>query len=367
MVAGVLAAGVLAAAASASAATSGPQAARTAALTGVSCGGAGRCLAVGFAGTGFRPPALAESWNGARWRLAAQPHLRSPVSVDCVSPSFCVAIGIANSGGKGATAVWNGTRWTAGHGTAPVAIGALSCASKTFCVDAGVAGPLQQWNGASWQNMTLPRPPGSTDFTLSGVSCPSAGFCMAVGASTTDPDSLIPQTVAETWNGSSWQLIPSPTHTKTSSFSAVSCTSSSHCVAVGAFFTAARPTYQAFNVAAVWNGTTWQVTRLPGPVGFPYGFDHLSQGPESISCATATSCMTVGSFTNARTRQPDSVAIAWNGAKWQLTSLAGPRTGIVSVSCPLANRCMAVGRNGKSTLAERWNGTRWTLLSTPRV
>jgi hypothetical protein len=323
---------------------------------------------VGYRGKQFRPPAIAESWNGARWRLTAQPPLRGPISTDCVSPSFCLSIGISQQAAdKGATATWNGSTWKLSHGRQPSVIGRLSCVSAKFCVNSGAAGLTELWNGRSWRDLSAPVPPGTTDFNLTGVSCTSPTFCMAVGAYTTDPDSIVPQTVAETWNGSAWKLIPSPTHKRTSAFNDVSCTSSQHCVAIGGFFTAARPTYRASNIAGVWNGTSWNVMRLPGPVGFPHGFDNLNQGPDSISCATAKRCMAVGSFLNARTRMRDSVAIAWNGSKWLLTELRGPKSGIADVSCPSPNSCIAVGRNGTRALAERWDGTSWTLLRTPSV
>jgi len=240
--------------------------------------------------------------------------------------------------------------------------------SPKFCINVGVGGFTTLWNGQSWRELHAPQPPGTTDISLSGVSCTSTTFCMAVGAFTTDPDSIVPQTLAETWNGSTWKLIGSPTHNLTSAFNDVSCTSPTHCTAIGAFFTSQEhDNYRAFNVAGLWDGASWHVMRLPGAIGFPEGPDNLNQGPDSISCATASRCMAVGSFENARTRLPDSVAIAWNGTKWQVTKLPGPRTGIADVSCPSANRCIAVGHDRNRALAERWNGTSWTLLRTPAV
>ena len=344
------------------------QVAKSVALTGVSCSQPRQCLAVGYRGKHFRPPAIAESWNGARWRLTAPPPLRGPISADCVSPSFCLAIGIAQKApGSGATATWNGSSWKVRPGRPPSVIGRLSCVSPKFCMNSGAGGLTELWNGKSWRDLSAPEPSGTTDINLSGVSCTSPRFCMAVGVYTTDPDSIVPQTVAETWNGSAWKLISSPTHKPTSAFNDVSCTSSQHCVAIGAFFTAARPTFRAHNIAGLWDGTSWHVMRLPGAVGFPQGFDNLNQGPDSISCATASRCMAVGSFLNARTRMRDSVAIAWNGAKWRLTKLRGPRSGIADVSCPSQNRCIAVGHDGNRALAERWDGTTWKLLRTPSV
>jgi hypothetical protein len=216
------------------------QVAKSVALTGVSCSQPRQCLAVEYRGKHFLPPAIAESWNGARWRLTAPPPLRGPISADCISPSFCLAIGIAQKApGSGATATWNGSRWKVRPGRPPSVIGRLSCVSPKFCMNSGAGGLTELWNGRSWRDLSGPEPSGTTDINLSGVSCTSPTFCMAVGVYTTDPDSIVPQTVAETWNGSAWKLISSPTHKLTSAFNDVSCTSSQHCVAIGAFFTAA--------------------------------------------------------------------------------------------------------------------------------
>ena len=122
-------------------------------------------------------------------------------------------------------------------------------------------------------------------------------FCLAVGFFTTN-DSDNTQTVAEMWDGAAWHLIASPQRNAETTFNAVSCTSPTHCLAVGAFITQKPSTdkFTEFNIAALWNGKTWQVTRLPGKVGNPFGDDLGNLGLGSVSCATASNCMAVGNF-----------------------------------------------------------------------
>jgi hypothetical protein len=56
--------------------------------------------------------------------------------------------------------------------------------------------------------------------------------------------------------------------------------------------------------------------------------------------------------------------VRWNGRTWRLTRTAGPGGGLNDVSCTAAGKCIAVGRSGMLTLAERRNGTTWRRLTT---
>jgi hypothetical protein len=66
-----------------------------------------------------------------------------------------------------------------------------------------------------------------------GVSCPSSKACTAVGMSFAKSGGS--RTEADFWNGTTWSIQKSsnPTGFAESSLSAVSCTSSSACTAVG--------------------------------------------------------------------------------------------------------------------------------------
>lgn len=182
----------------------------------------------------------------------------------------------------------------------PISFIALTCRSANFCVNLGFAADVQRWDGSKWQLTDTPEPKGATDMGLSGVSCPSASFCMAVGAYATDSDAQIHQSVAEIWNGSAWKLIASPSHQLESSLTDVACTSPTHCMAVGGFFSKKSST----NIAALWDGKAWHVTEIPGTVGFGYGYDDSEIGPAAISCPTASDCMAVGGQLDNQAGQP---------------------------------------------------------------
>jgi uncharacterized membrane protein len=192
-------------------------------LDSISCAGPERCMATG---TSFNPATgatitLAESWNGGRWQLlrTQSPGTRVSdlASVSCASPARCVAVGFyLNSGQPFAQALaetWNGIRWRI---LPPLATGrggsllAVSCTGLAQCiaigaqVTAGNGGPLAEaWNGTRWH--VLPTASlGTAHGNLLALSCPRPGHCAAAGdyfgtAGITRP-------LTEEWNGSRWRL-----------------------------------------------------------------------------------------------------------------------------------------------------------------
>jgi hypothetical protein len=87
----------------------------------------------------------------------------------------------------------------------------------------------------------------------------------------------------------------------------------------------------------------------------------------SVSCTATTACVAVGSYVN----DGDTVALAerWNGTAWTNQATPNPAGGteiaLNGVSCPSATKCLAVGSyegaHGILPLAERWNGSKWTI------
>ena len=152
----------------------------------------------------------------------------------------------------------------------------------------------------------------------------------------------------------------------------MSCANASHCIAVGHFYgvycyPGAEPICQCYkyggcvtvNRALVesWNGRGWSVESAPS-------MGYLLDG----SC-TSTACSAVG-YNGNGTLAMQSI----NGGGWAIQSTPSPagatRSSLASVSCLSSSACTAVGQyvNGsgtEATLAEAWNGTTWTIQSTP--
>ena len=210
----------------------------------------------------------------------------------------------------------------------------------------------ERWNGTRWSIQHTPNPTGSGDIQLFGVSCTSASACMAVGGY--DHRSL-----AERWNGSSWSIQPvsTPAGSTETSLGGVSCTSGRACTATGIYTTR---THTTVPLVERWNGTRWSVQRTPNPPGYTniklYG----------VSCTSGRACTAVGAYGSG---DFPSVPIAerWNGSSWSIqrtpTPAGSTHLWLYGVSCRSGRACTAVGAytHGSSpsvTLAESWNGIR---------
>ncbi|HEY2575666.1 MAG TPA: hypothetical protein VGI74_05100, partial [Streptosporangiaceae bacterium] len=188
-----------------------------------------------------------------------------------------------------------GTAWTIQPVPVPsnatrAALNGVSCWSKTGCMSVGrffysrhgirSHALAEEWNGSTWAYQAGLRRPGATwNSSLSGVSCASARSCLAVGSGFSTP-------IAERWNGSSWAVQPvkSPAGAGQTELSAVSCTAAARCTAVGSF---AR-TVVSHPLAERWDGHAWAIQPTPNPSG-----SHRSV-LSAVSCASATTCMAVG-------------------------------------------------------------------------
>lgn len=328
-------------------------------FSAVSCTSTTSCMAVGSA-NGL----LAESLSGSTWTVVTIPSPSGAqlTGISCASASACEAVGSFSNGGTTETLaeVWNGSNWTVQStpnpaGAASSQLSEVSCRSAASCEAVGqfTSGGATQtlaegWNGSGWAIQSTPNVTGASQSVLSGVSCPSAAACEAVGNSATGTNSA---SLAEVWNGSAWAIQPTPnTATNVNDLNAVSCTSSSACTATGR------------GLAERWDGSTWALQTIAEPKG------NTPADLTGVSCTDNTRCMAVGSFFNKEAIET-LVAEQWDGTKWTVlstpVSAANDSSGLSDVSCTFATACTAVGFyhdpvDGNRALAENWS-LRWQL------
>jgi hypothetical protein len=317
-------------------------------LTGVSCVSATFCEAVG---NSFGTGAIAERWNGSAWHLQAVVGA-DVTSVSCPSATFCEAVGF------GGGAVWNGSSWSTQTIPSPASatfadFTGVSCVTSSFCEAVGNYGDSSGntfslgdvWNGTSWALQTTPNPATASVTSLSQVSCAGVTACEAAGSSQVTRNSG-PVALAESWNGSSWQLqhAVSPAGAAANNLSAVSCTSAVFCEAAGSHTDSSGATLA---LAEVWNGTTWLIQKTPNPA------QGGVQALNGVSCVSTAFCEAVGSSATG------GGAEVWNGTAWALQTVPGGS--LTSVSCTSATFCMAAGADGH---VDTWNGTSWSAQPT---
>jgi len=377
-------------------------------LIGVSCPVPSRCVAVGEY---YKPGpryALIEQWNGIRWAISKGPVPPGPYrgdlyGISCVNAADCTAVGasVGNPPQPTATPIrdraliehWNGSAWTIM--ASPVlpasgSLGEISCTGPSRCIAVGMTGGgtaqrtrtlVERRNGSRWVIVPSPNPAGAAYSSLSSVSCTGPVNCMAVGeyfpgGQEQDRNHIL----VEHWNGSAWTITdagPPPAGSLTSYLSAVSCTAESDCVAVG---TASYPHRKGGSwggsrertLIEHWNGSAWSIIASPDRAGPPA--DRLA----GVACITAADCTAVGS---AARRVPAGATDGgrtliehWNGSAWSVVSSPGSsaNSGLSQVACPATADCIAVGGfggldnpHGPKALIEHWNGSAWSIWPPP--
>ena len=228
-------------------------------LGGVSCSGQSACVAVGAYFASSSDQTLIEAWNGSAWSIVPSPNT-SPTQVNglggvsCSLPTACVAVGAyspSSSGDFSQTLIesWNGSVWSIvpSPNTSPTQInflGGVSCSSPSACTAIGnyeaststaQQNLIESWNGSAWSIVPSPNTSPTQNNYLTGVSCSSPSACTAVGYYTfvSSDGSASDQALIESWNGSAWSIVPSPTAPQPDLLLGVSCSSSSACTAVG--------------------------------------------------------------------------------------------------------------------------------------
>jgi hypothetical protein len=226
-----------------------PAGATEVSLQGVSCSSASACTAVGSYRLGETYKTLALRWNGTSWSQQATSNpsegnaREAMLGVSCPSATFCVAVGKAGS--KPFAERWNGSEWLLSSVPKPAVaaeakLEGVSCVSSSSCIavgsfresTGGAKTLAENWNGTSWSRPSTPNPEGKTSSELSAVSCLSPRACTAVGQSFNEITGEN-KTLVEALTGTAWAIQASPNPNAWSLFSAVSCTSSIACTAVG--------------------------------------------------------------------------------------------------------------------------------------
>lgn len=211
---------------------------------------------------------------------------------------------------------------------------------------------------------------------LPGVSCPRPLRCLAVGEySATGPRYAL----AERWDGSGWSIetSPAPPARARASLVGLSCAAASDCIAVGSSERVVRqPTTRPPAVRTLiehWNGSGWSIETSPNRPG-------ASSRLSAVACTSASACIAVGaSDADAAGVRSRTLAERWDGSRWTILRsrdpAGAPYSFLSSISCTSQSSCVAVGeyfpggsqQDRNHVLIERWNGVGWTLAASPRL
>jgi len=185
----------------------------------------------------------------------------------------------------------------------------------------GPADAATGFAGSSWTtDATFVAP----DVTMA-VSCPSTSECIAVGINSAD--SATAGTIAGTNDGgSTWSREPVPN--ATGPLYGISCSTTSDCVVVGA----------STILVTTDGGTTWSSRKIATKSIFNLN---------GVSCYSTDACMAVGSIDKGKKESYAAILVTANGGTtWKIHKVGGPSlypTFLSAISCISTGQCVLVG------------------------
>src|SRR5205085_4115018 len=114
-----------------------------------------------------------------------------------------------------------------------------------------------------------------------------------------------------------------------------------------------------------WNGSKWSVVKSPN-VGTS------DNQLDAVTVISASNIWAVGRYLN-NVEQDQTLIEHWNGTKWSVVSSPNVGSGsnvLFGVAAVSASNIWAVGvsiTDHDRTLIEHWNGTKWSVVKSPNV
>ncbi len=222
---------------------------------------------------------------------------------------------------------------------------------------------VEHWDGVQWAHVPSPNPAGNQDF-LRSVTAVSADDVWAIGDYISTNQGFV-QTLTEHWDGTTWNLVPSPNLGGTQYYSqnrlyGVTAVSSRDVWAVGSY--ADNAAGGTLPLILHWDGMQWNT--VPGPQQTP-------GSARVLHAVTAISSNDVWAVGSRDTQQAHALILHWDGVRW--SEVSNPTNGVLyGVSAISSNDMWAVGTTGiditgagSQTVILHWDGTHWLLVSSP--
>ena len=330
------------------------------------------------------PSSPARAQTCSTWTAVSSPnvgtHPTTLNSVAAITVNDVWSVGFyypSNMSSKTVIEHWNGTGWS-------VVPGANTGSSYSFLLgvaalssqDVWAVGNylpstsqtlIEHWNGTRWSIVPSPNISG-VDNNLKAIAATSASDIWAVGYYVNSSD--VNQILIEHWDGSSWSIVSSPNAgSGGNSLWAVAASSANNVWAVGNFRSTTTSTvFQT--LVEHWNGSSWSIVSSPN-VG------SLGSSLSGVTAVSANNVWVVGSYivAGSPSNYNQTLTERWNGSTWSVVS--SPDVGsnwniLESVTNISAANVWAVGyyensKNDGQTLTEHWNGKAWKVVSSSNV
>lgn len=262
---------------------------------------------------------------------------------------------------------FNGTSWSAVAAPNVTELEGVAVLSPTsaWAVGANVdsnfhhSPVIQHFDGIKWTLISSPQ--FAVGASLFGIKAISATNVFAVGEANNDFGSAEP--LVEHFDGTSWSVVSVPT--ATASLFGLSVLSASDIWAVGALHLDQVNHDQPF--ALHFDGNHWSIVPVPAPTNSMFS---------KLLGVTGISKDDVWAVGNFQTSALNTLTEHWNGTAWTIVSSpnVGSSSGLHGVAAISSKDVWASGCGpcfdagaGQHALIEHWNGTRWSVSATPLV
>ena len=267
--------------------------------------------------------------------------------------SFGGAVGgppaaLFSGGGPGTrtnTESYNGSSWTAVTAMNTGRQYTVAFGSTTAAVAvAGNPGSLtttEIWNGAGWTNVPGVLSVGRQMMGSSNTGTTTAGLIF--GGSNSPGPPWYSLTLAESWDGTSWSVIPAITTKRQDGGGVGTQTASLYITGYD------QPPANAMRTQVEeWNGTAWSEIA------------DVTTGRQTCCCAgTTTSAIIGGGTSNGGT---EAITEQYNGTSWtEVGDLGTGRQGIAKGAGASGNACIACSGNPNLVNCESWDGAPMTV------
>jgi hypothetical protein len=220
--------------------------------------------------------------------------------------------------------------------------------------------PVTLGQGNEWE--VVPSPSiGNLDNNLAAISAASARDAWAVGDYYNSNNPFVLENLGEHWNGSSWTAYPLPdVGPNENTLLGVSELPEGRTWAVGYFIDAE---YAQRTLIEHWDGSSWQVIPSPNP-----GSGNILYG---VAAVADNDVWAVGGQQDANGIW-HPLAEHWDGSSWSVVPTPDPNGGgnlLYAVKAVSSGDVYATGQSGTAfpsqALVEHWGGKSWSTVSAP--
>ncbi|HKP53287.1 MAG TPA: S-layer homology domain-containing protein [Chloroflexia bacterium] len=318
-------------------------------------------------------------WDGTGWSVVSTPDTNIATIMGLSESTLWAVVSMTDTT---YTLKWNGTgwdrvespNWMSGYNT----LRTIEVFSPTDIWAVGYYAPytndysayrartlIQHWDGTQWSIVPSPNGPGDTGY-LYDISGSSPDDIWAVGDYVANISMSYKQPLTLHWNGNTWSVVPTVDHPYSMSLSAVEALSSDNVWAVGSGNTGDPQNRLAHIIH--WDGAQW--VRDTSITGNPNESSHLA----GIAVVSNNDMWAVGEYRSTPSSPFQTYIVRWNGTKWSWVTSPNVGTNnnrLLAVTALSANDVWAVGYAGPpgvgQALALHWDGAQWNVVPTPAI